>query len=184
MNIRRLIAIVLVAIAGVVFKNQAPERSRVEYSTLSGVFIIDGDTIKAQTAGKSENIRLIGIDAPELTNNDRSEKQSAWWQCSVKEVNRAGAKAKEALQAVIGDGTIQVEYGEEPVDQFGRKLGYVFVAKGKERIFVNAELLKSGLSRRLKVASNKRYNGILDDAQESARENRKGLWSSAFGCKF
>ena len=40
------------------------------------LYVSDGDTIHVSVAGKNRRLRLIGMDTPESSINDRSTKQS------------------------------------------------------------------------------------------------------------
>lgn len=184
MNIGRAFTVLLLVVLGVVFKPQDKSCCRTENSRLSGVFVIDGDTIKAQIKNSPESIRLIGIDAPELSPNERAEKQTAWWGCSVGGVNAAGAKAKAALQKLLESGNIYIELGSEARDQYGRTLAYLFVKDGSSQELINAKMLESGFARRFKVAGNNKYDELLSKAEQRARERHLGLWGRAYECHY
>ncbi len=147
---------------------------------ISEVFVIDGDTIAAKLDGRKIKVRLIGIDAPESSENDRASKQAGWWGCSIREVNNAGARAKRELSALISGNQIELQYDRETTDQYGRTLGYLF-AKGH---LVNAELLKSGLAQRFTVEPNTSLAAQLKDAEAAAESQQNGLWGRGSPCKF
>lgn len=116
--------------------------------------IIDGDTIEVELGGRQVRLRYIGVDTPERDEPYYAEATAA---------NR---------QLVEGQTVILVKDVSE-TDRFGRLLRYVYLEDGT---FVNAELLRQGMARRVTfppdVAEQERFGQI----QEEARLAGRGLW--------
>lgn len=116
--------------------------------------VIDGDTIEAG----EERIRLIGVNAEEIDQDDPEEKSSC-----------RALLAKEYLTDLLLDQTIEIEIGQEPKDQYGRPLAYVFLA-GE---LVNVKLIEEGLADVWLMSPNTKYYQQLIDAQVVGQEKQK-----------
>jgi micrococcal nuclease len=121
--------------------------------------IVDGDTLECDPGAR---VRLIGIDTPE-----RSQPPF-------------GGQATAALArlAPVG-GTVELELDVEPRDRYGRLLAYVWVAD----TLVNWRLVRDGWALLLTYPPNVQYVEWFTRAQQRAREEQRGLWSSGgFDC--
>jgi micrococcal nuclease len=126
------------------------------------VRVIDGDTVKAEVDGKTESIRLVGIDAPEFTSKT---------ECFGK---RATDKAKEFLEGKW----IQLEKDESQSDRdkYGRLLRYVWFDEGTD---FGKRIIEEG------YAYEYTYNTPYDkqdeykETQKYAKSKSHGLWSSS-----
>lgn len=107
------------------------EISNIEFDWMEVVKVVDGDTIKVKINDKIESVRLIGIDAPELS--DSSQK-------GLKAI-----EAKEFLINLIGNEKVRLEADETQDDRdvYDRLLRYVFLENGK---MVNEEMIKENLA--------------------------------------
>jgi micrococcal nuclease len=121
--------------------------------------VTDGDTIQVVADGEKTTIRLVGIDAPEVSH--------------VK--NQLGQPFSEAstkhLAGLVLDKTAEIKsYGP---DRYGRTLGEVFV-DGKS---VNLEMIKAGLAEvyRGKPASGQNMDPYRRSELE-AKAAKKGMW--------
>ena len=85
---------------------------------IGAAFVTDGDTIRV----KNTQIRLFGIDAPELN-------------------HPYGKKAKWALHRLCKGETIRAEITDE--DQYGRTVARCYLADGRD---LSAEMVKIGLA--------------------------------------
>jgi endonuclease YncB( thermonuclease family) len=117
--------------------------------------IIDGDTIEVELGGRQYRLRYIGVDTPE-----RDEPYYA----EATAVNR---------QLVEGQTVILVKDVSE-TDRFGRLLRYVYLQDGT---FVNAELLRQGVARRVTFPPDVAQQEQFGQVQEEARLAGRGLWS-------
>jgi endonuclease YncB( thermonuclease family) len=113
------------------------------------VGVIDGDTIDVMHHGKSERIRLHGIDAP--------EKSQAF-----------GKRSKRAASELSFGKEVTVE--EHGRDKYGRTLGEVILPDDRS---LNQELVRSGHAWRYRKYSKDR---TLDRLETNARRTNRGLW--------
>ncbi len=113
------------------------------------VGVIDGDTIDVKHNGRSERIRLHGIDAP--------EKSQAF-----------GRRSKRAASDLAyGEDVTVIEHGR---DRYGRTLGEVILPDDRS---LNQEMVRNGHAWRYRKYSNDRE---LDRLERSARQSNRGLW--------
>ncbi|MFA5747089.1 MAG: thermonuclease family protein [Candidatus Paceibacterota bacterium] len=129
--------------------------------------IIDGDTIKVEMGGKTETIRLIGIDTPEIASPYGEE------ECFGKEASEEAKKILEGQKVFLSADPMVSDK-----DKYGRLLRYVFLADGE---FVNAELVKGGYAFNYPY-ENFQYLDNFNDLEKQAREDRSGLWGE--GCDY
>lgn len=123
----------------------------------------DGDTISIRTrsfAGvplKTERVRLIGIDAPEL-------KQEPW-----------GRLSKRYLKKLISesDWVVSIEFDVERRDKYERLLGYVWDKKGQ---LINEKLLENGYAVLYTIPPNVKHVERLITAQKNAKMRKIGIW--------
>ena len=113
--------------------------------------VVDGDTLHVG----GEDIRLKGIDAPEL--HQDCERQGEPWRC--------GEAAREALVKAIGGRPVQCRI--EGRDRYGR--GLAQCAAGGEDL--GAALVTAGLA----VAF-----GAYEAEENAARARGAGLWAGRF----
>ncbi|MEN2986567.1 MAG: thermonuclease family protein, partial [Thermodesulfovibrionaceae bacterium] len=127
------------------------------------VSIHDGDTISITIKSflgislKTEKVRLIGIDAPEI-------EQKPW-----------GIKAKNHLKKLIkeSDWLVRLEFDIQHKDRYGRLLAYVWDKNGK---MVNYMMVRDGYAVLYTVPPNVKYVNLLINAQRLARQEGKGIW--------
>lgn len=125
--------------------------------------VVDGDTIVIEVEGKSESIRMIGVDTPEL-NDSRTGVQ-----CFAKE-------AAEKTKTLVTGKSIFLErddsQGER--DKYKRLLGYVFLENGA---FVNKALIAGGFAHEYTYDGAYKYQKQFKAAQVEAKEGEVGLWA-------
>jgi endonuclease YncB( thermonuclease family) len=131
-----------------------PER---EIFNTNEVRVIDGDSI---ALGKLQ-IRLQGIDAPELKQECKKIKSKKPYMC--------GEVAKDYLVKLIDNRTI--ECTNEGLDRYQRQLAYCYIGK----INLNSEMVRSGNA----VAYSQYDKSFLNEEQE-AKLNKVGMWGSIF----
>lgn len=126
--------------------------------------VIDGDTIDVAVGGKSERLRLIGINTPETVDPRREV------ECFGHE---ASNKAKEVLtgQFVV----LENDITQSDRDKYGRLLRYVFLPDGTN---YNLSMIEEGFAYEYTYDSDYKYQKEFKLAQEYAQNNGKGLWSS------
>lgn len=123
----------------------------------------DGDTVTIVRDSflgifvKTEKVRLIGIDAPELA-------QEPW-----------GRKTKNYLKKLIRDSDWQVrlELDVQHRDKYGRILAYLWDKNGN---MINYMMLRNGYAMVYTIPPNVKYVESFIEAQRLAREEKKGIW--------
>lgn len=138
--------------------------------------VIDGDTLKVELAGRKENLRLIGIDAPEIEINDKALRDSKRSGQDLATINALGRKAKDHLLQLVSPGSkIRIELDVENRDRYGRLLAYVYTDSG---IFINQRMLADGYAYSMNIAPNLRHKEQFRAALDRARKDRRGLWNN------
>jgi len=123
---------------------------------------VDGDTLEvAIDDGRTETVRLIGVDTPETVKPDTPV------QCFGP---RASAFEHDHVEGL----RVQLLTGVEPRDYYGRLLAYVWF----ERRFLEVELLRRGLARVLTFHPNDRFAHRFELIAQKASEAGKGLWNA------
>jgi micrococcal nuclease len=119
---------------------------------------IDGDTVELQELGSS---RLIGVDTAE-THESR--------ECF-------GPQASQFTERMLEPGLrVRVLLGQEPQDDHGRDLVYLWLPDG--RLF-NAMLATRGLAEPLTIPPNDDLAEVFERAARAAAVDAHGLWG---GC--
>ncbi|MFQ5646971.1 MAG: thermonuclease family protein [bacterium] len=113
--------------------------------------VYDGDTILVQTREKKQNVRLYGIDAPEVKSRHMSKGQPY------------GNQSTRLLAELVEGKIVKLE--RKATDKYGRLLAVVFL-NGQD---ICLEMVKGGLAWR----NSTRYRS----AQEKARSRYLGLWA-------
>jgi len=121
--------------------------------------VTDGDTLQVVAGGTKTIVRLVGIDAPEVSHSKNQPGQPF------------GKAATKYLAAMVLNKTVEIKpYGP---DRYGRTLAEVFLGARN----INIEMIQAGLSEgyRGKPASG------LDmapyrKAEEEAKAAKRGMW--------
>lgn len=134
------------------------EKRRAEAGYVRVTHVHDGDTVNVIIGNREERVRLIGIDAPELT-------QEPW-----------GRKAKGKLQELIGktNKTVRLEMDVEERDKYGRLLSYLWTKDGR---LINEEMVRRGYAFVYTIPPNVKYVERLQEAQKTAQKKKVGLWA-------
>ena len=126
--------------------------------------VVDGDTIHVSIDGRSETVRLIGIDTPETKKPDTP-------------VECFGPEASARLAELLPPGTpVRLERDIDSRDKYRRLLAYVH--REPDDLFVNAALIDEGLARPYPFEPNTTYADQFAAAADLARTNGVGLWSA------
>ncbi|CAD5105751.1 thermonuclease family protein [Zestomonas carbonaria] len=121
--------------------------------------VVDGDTLRL---ADGRNVRLIGINAPELARRGGSAEPYA-------------EAARKHLQKLVAanDGKVSLKVGAQARDNYGRLLAHAYDASGRN---LEAELLAAGLGYQVAVAPNVELVTCLRGAEAEARRAGLGLW--------
>jgi micrococcal nuclease len=145
----------------------APDEVAEQPEALSDVYdvikVVDGDTIAISMNGKSETLRLIGIDTPETVD-------------SRVEVQCFGKEASEKMKSLLQGKRVRLEYDpkEGERDKYKRLLAYVFREDG---LHVNKHLIEEGYAYEYTYDTAYKYQKEFKAAEASAKSAEKGLWA-------
>ncbi|WP_246481105.1 thermonuclease family protein [Motiliproteus sediminis] len=123
--------------------------------------IIDGDTL---LLSDGRRVRLIGIDTPELSRDNRPAEPLAH-------------QARQAAANFLSDKRLLLMTGVQPHDRHGRTLAHIFDAEGNS---LEAHLLRLGLGFQLSLPPNLDLRDCLRAAEAHARQTGMGVWSERY----
>lgn len=132
-------------------------------STYLVLKVVDGDTFDLQIDGKTERIRMIGVDTPETVDPRKAV------QCFGKE---ASDKMKQLIQGKRL--SIETEASQGERDKYGRLLAYAFLEDGTN---VGLSLIKQGYAHEYTYAKPYKYQGSFKAAELAAKTAKVGLWA-------
>ena len=126
--------------------------------------VVDGDTIDVEIGGRTERVRLIGIDTPETKKPDRP-------------IECYGPEASEFTTRLLPAGTlVLIERDVVGRDDYGRLLAYVY--RAGDGIFVNYEIVRQGYAQPLTIPPNVTFSELMVQAARDAEADDAGLWSA------
>jgi len=124
--------------------------------------VVDGDTIIVLVDGRTETVRLLGIDTPEKAGGPRPA------ECF-------GHEASAFATELLPPGTnILLTRDNETRDQYGRLLA--FVHRADDGRFVNLSMLETGHATALFFAPNTSLEEDFTSAANKARRDWLGFW--------
>jgi len=123
------------------------------------VSIVDGDTIKVRIGDRTETVRYIGMNAPELHHPTKGEEPG-------------GREAAEANRKLVEGQTVRLELDVQERDRYGRLLAYVYFGD----MMLNAELVAQGYAQVMTIPPNVRHQELFLKLQREARLLQIGLW--------
>jgi len=140
------------------------EKTQKAESTLYDVVkVVDGDTVDVNIDGKTERIRLIGLDTPETVDPRKTV------QCFGQE---ASTKAHELL-----DGkkvTLEADATQGERDTYGRLLRYIMIEGGND---FSKTMIENGYGHEYTYQIPYKRQNEYKEAQKSAENGKKGLWA-------
>jgi endonuclease YncB( thermonuclease family) len=122
-------------------------------------YVYDGDTLRT---AKGERIRLLGINSPEVPNNDQPGQSM-------------GGEAKQRLTELVDGKLVQLKMDKEKQDIYGRTLAHIYLRNG---IWINAQMVREGLAHVYTFAPNFRRVNELLQAEVEARNSKRGIWKT------
>jgi micrococcal nuclease len=134
------------------------------------VEVVDGDTLRVEVDGRTETVRLLGIDTPE-TNHP------------TKPVECFGAEASARLADLAPAGAVvRLERDVEARDHYDRLLAYVYVsgADGAEML-ANTSLVADGYAVALAIDPNRAHRAEIASLEQRARASGAGMWGACGG---
>ena len=150
-------------VAGVPKRPKNAQRMTVRY-------VYDGDTLQLQSAKPGPyvttkakiKVRLIGVDAPEMTPKKQCYAQQA--------TDRLGKLAPPGS-------TVWVAPDKDSWDDYRRRLFHVWTSDGR---LLDYELVAGGYGRALRIWPNVTYAPVTAKAQAAAQKKKLGLWKACW----
>ena len=124
----------------------------------------DGDTITILKDGAQVKVRLIGMNAPEIYNYQKTP------QCFGAE---ATARARELLEGKSV--RIETDSSQDTYDKYGRLLAYAFLADGTN---FAEQMIHDGYAHEYTYHVPYHYQKAFKAAQVQAQTSQLGLWKS------
>jgi len=136
--------------------------------------VLDGDTFRVKMDGKTIRIRLIGIDTPESTSNQKSWRDAKRQKKELSTILGYGEEAAEFVRQIVKPGdSLYFEYDVTRYDKYGRLLVYAYLPGGK---MINEFIIESGYAYPLTIPPNVKYKDRFDEGYRKARSTQSGLW--------
>jgi endonuclease YncB( thermonuclease family) len=124
--------------------------------------VVDGDTIHTSPAvGEPGGVRFIGVDTPETVDPNEP-------------VEPYGPEASAFTKDQLEGKRVVLTFDDDRTDQYGRVLAYIRLS-GQTNTF-NETLLEQGYGQLEIVSPNDRYEARFSEAQDRARQARRGIW--------
>ncbi|MCX6808683.1 MAG: thermonuclease family protein [Candidatus Berkelbacteria bacterium] len=142
----------------------APEKTTSEAKVLYKVVsVVDGDTIKVSIDGKTETLRLIGIDTPETVDPTKS-------------VQCFGPESSEKARALLSGQEVSLESdpSQGDLDKYNRLLRYVFLGDGTS---YNLTMIQEGFAHEYTYKTAYKYQTEYRSAEASAKAAGLGFWA-------
>lgn len=144
--------------------------------------IYDGDTFEVEINGKSEKVRMLGIDTPEKWDSDKFERDLERTGKDKETIKKLGTLSSEFTARLIGGKKVilQADIKSDDKDKYGRLLRYVYLEDGT---FVNLKIVEEGYANAYRKFNVSKQNDFID-AENKAREKKKGLWGEIEGLNY
>lgn len=139
---------------------QAKQDSKSVYSVVK---VIDGDTVQVNVDGKTQTIRLIGVDTPEIVDPRKPV------QCFASEASK---KAKELLTGKKV--SLEADPTQGDKDKYNRQLRYIFLEDGTN---FNKLMIAEGYGHEYTYDKPYKYMEEFKQTETKAREAKRGLWA-------
>lgn len=126
--------------------------------------VVDGDTLTVRLSGRTETVRMIGVDTPETVH-------------PTKPVECFGPEASAFTTSLLPPGTrITLVRDAEARDRYGRLLAYV--TRADDGLFVNRAILVNGMAVPLSIEPNTAHQRDFAEVAHRASTARLGLWGA------
>jgi len=125
--------------------------------------VIDWDTFRIKYQGKTQSVRLLGMDAPE-----NSKTRYGYIQCF-------GQQAKDYLKSLIDKKKVSIQFDptQDQKDLYGRLLAYVFL----DDELINQTMIEDGYAKEYTYKTAYTYQSLFKQAEKEAQGQGAGLWN-------
>jgi micrococcal nuclease len=154
---------------------QRPQDACLKAQNVATIFrVVDGDTLKVNYDGKTELIKLIGIDAPENKLSRKAKDEAVASKENLVTIVSRGIDAEKFMKNLVKKGDIvTIEFDAETRDINGNLIGYIFLANGK---MLNEEIVRAGYAHVVTTSHNAKYYDRLSKAYAEAKAHKRGFW--------
>ena len=124
---------------------------------------VDGDTAKFKMDGQQITVRFLGINTKETVDPEIGEE--AW-----------GKEASDFTKEKLKNATkIELEFDSatEEKDKYDRYLAWIWI----DDVLLQNLLVENGLAETYMLQNNYKYAGMLQESEETAKNNKIGIWS-------
>ena len=126
--------------------------------------VIDGDTVDIDIKGRTERVRLIGVNTPETKH-------------PTKPIECFGPEANAYMTQLLPKGTtVRIERDVEARDRYGRMLLYLYL--GSDNLFINLDLVARGYGTPMSIEPNTFHRNDFVRAAAQAEAADVGLWKA------
>lgn len=144
--------------------------------------VFDGDTFEAEINGKTEKVRMLGIDTPERSASEKFDRDMERTGQDKETVQKLGELSHQNTVRLINGKkvTLKADPESDSKDKYGRLLRYVYLEDGT---LVNLKIVEDGYAnayRKFRLTKQKEFI----EAEMKAREDKKGLWGDVDGLKY
>ncbi len=142
----------------------------------------DGDTFEVEIDGKTEKVRMLGIDTPEKWDSDKFERDQQRTGKDRETIKKLGTLSSDFTTRLIGGKKVilQPDTKGDDKDKYGRLLRYVYLEDGT---FVNLKIVEEGYANAYRKFNVTKQNEFIQ-AERDAREKKKGLWGEVDGLNY
>lgn len=141
----------------------APSTPETPSSYVAITKVVDGDTFDVLVDGKTERVRVIGIDTPETVDPRKT-------------VQCFGQEASESARTLLTGKRVHLD--ADPTqgdrDRYGRLLRYAYREDG---LFFNEWMIQQGYAHEYTYVTPYQFQQAFKAAEREAREAGRGLWA-------
>jgi len=139
----------------------------------------DGDTVVAQIDGRTERLQLVGIDAPEDTNNAKLQRDQKVTGLSRERLLVMGVKSSQHLRTLLPVGTaVNISGNLKQRDRYGRIPVVLHTDDGAS---INEAMVADGYAVVLgRYPLDAALKERLQALESAAIAGKKGLWSTEY----
>ena len=131
---------------------------------------VDGDTfhVAGLDGVPDTDMRLIGIDAPELAHPPDPTPADCY-----------SAESRDYIRMNLSGRYVWLTFGNgrSCLDRFGRTLAYAHLGGG-DNDMLQRQLLRRGLVKKFIFSDNATYEALFTADEQAARDDRAGLWGA------
>lgn len=139
-----------------------PEPEAIEMESAEVIYVVDGDTlcVQRESIQGPEKVRLIGVNTPEAVASEE------YLEAHNLENTQEGVEASDFVKGLVPKGsTVWLQFDEDPEDDYGRLLAYVWLEKPADPMdqqevsakMLNGILLAEGYAETMTIQPNTMY---------------------------